>query len=94
MHCAAEGFMRTIQRKDGSWYGSWAVCFTYACWFGVSGLAALGHSYRSDGAIRSAVRFVLDKQREDGGWGESYLSCEKKVRHIARDFSLMSRREL
>jgi hypothetical protein len=22
---------------------------------------------------------VLDKQREDGGWGESYLSSEKKV---------------
>ena len=85
--------MRTIQRKDGSWYGSWAVCFTYACWFGVSGLAALGHSYRSDGAIRSAVRFVLDKQREDGGWGESYLSCEKKVSRIAPDSSLMARRE-
>lgn len=22
------------QRPDGSWYGSWAVCFTYAAWFG------------------------------------------------------------
>ena len=22
------------QRPDGSWYGSWAVCFTYATWFG------------------------------------------------------------
>jgi hypothetical protein len=22
------------QRGDGSWYGSWGVCFTYAIWFG------------------------------------------------------------
>lgn len=22
------------QRGDGSWYGSWGVCFTYAAWFG------------------------------------------------------------
>jgi len=76
-----EGFIRRIQRKDGSWYGSWAVCFTYAIWFGVAGLVALGHTFEADDAIRRAVRFVLDKQREDGGWGESYLSCEKKVYH-------------
>ncbi|GAX75143.1 hypothetical protein CEUSTIGMA_g2587.t1 [Chlamydomonas eustigma] len=75
----AEGFIRTIQRKDGSWYGSWAVCFTYACWFGVSGLVALGHTYQNDKAVKQCIMFVLDKQREDGGWGESYLSCEKKV---------------
>lgn len=23
-----------MQRGDGSWYGSWGVCFTYAAWFG------------------------------------------------------------
>lgn len=22
------------QRADGSWYGSWGVCFTYGAWFG------------------------------------------------------------
>lgn len=56
------------------------MCFTYACWFGVSGLAALGHSYATDDAVRRCVEFVLDKQRGDGGWGESYLSSERKVR--------------
>ncbi len=27
-------FLKSIQREDGSWYGSWACCFTYATWFG------------------------------------------------------------
>ena len=26
-----------------------------------------------------ACAFLLSKQRDDGGWAESYLSCEKKV---------------
>ncbi len=27
-------FTEKQQRADGSWYGSWGVCFTYAAWFG------------------------------------------------------------
>lgn len=27
-------FIEKQQRADGSWYGSWGVCFTYAVWFG------------------------------------------------------------
>ncbi|KAE8709034.1 Lupeol synthase [Hibiscus syriacus] len=30
-------------------------------------------------AIRKGVDFFLKTQREDGGWGESYLSCPRKV---------------
>jgi len=35
-------FIETIQRPDGSWYGSWGVCFTYASFFGVEGLMCAG----------------------------------------------------
>lgn len=28
-------FLKSIQREDGSWYGSWGVCFTYGTWFGI-----------------------------------------------------------
>lgn len=33
-------YVLSIQRPDGSWYGSWGVCFTYGTWFGVEALAA------------------------------------------------------
>ncbi|KAF8057901.1 GgCAS1 [Scenedesmus sp. PABB004] len=75
----AEAFVRRVQRPDGSWYGSWGVCFTYGTWFGVTALAARGHSAGSDPAVRRACEFLVSKQRLDGGWGESYLSCQDKV---------------
>lgn len=27
-------YVERVQRPDGSWYGSWGVCFTYGAWFG------------------------------------------------------------
>lgn len=34
----------------------------------------------SDPALKRCVEFMVSKQRADGGWGESYLSCQDKVR--------------
>ncbi len=31
-------------------------------------------------AVAKACEFLLGVQRPDGGWGESYLSCQDKVR--------------
>jgi len=70
-------FIRGIQRPDGSWYGSWGVCFTYATWFGVEALRAAGVQ-TSDVSIRRAVAFIMSKQNGNGGWGESYRSCVDK----------------
>ncbi len=72
-----ERYLRDSQRADGSWEGSWAVCFIYGTWFGISGLRAAGVD-SDDPAIKRAVAFVLSKQLPDGGWGESYLSCETR----------------
>jgi hypothetical protein len=52
----AEQFVRSIQRPDGSWYGSWAVCFTYGTWFGTCALAARGWVGRVGGGGRWAGR--------------------------------------
>ena len=69
-------FIRRAQRFDGSWYGSWAVCFTYGAWFGVLGLVAAEDGGKSAGHIKRAVQFLLGKQKADGGWGETFGSCE------------------
>jgi squalene/oxidosqualene cyclase-like protein len=72
-----ERFLRAEQRADGSFEGAWAVCFTYGTWFGVSGLLAAGVP-ASDPAIRRACAFLLEQQREDGGWGEHGDSCRER----------------
>ena len=73
-------FIYSIQREDGSWYGSWGVCFTYAIWFGIDALVATENfdfinKKKSLERIDKACQFLLSKQKTDGGWGESYQSC-------------------
>lgn len=83
-HAIANGvrFIKNIQNKaDGSWYGSWGVCFTYGCWFGVWGLVAGGEHPRQSPEIRRCCQFLVGKQMIDGGWGETYKSCETLVYH-------------
>ncbi|KAF9688909.1 hypothetical protein SADUNF_Sadunf01G0036800 [Salix dunnii] len=71
-------FIEKIQKPDGSWYGNWGVCFMYGTFFALGGLASAGKTYSNCLAVRKGVNFLLRSQREDGGWGESYLSSPKK----------------
>lgn len=69
-------FVKEKQRGDGSWLGSWAVCFTYGTWFGLTALAVAGEK---DGPeARRGCEFLLSKQNADGSWGESFRSCVEK----------------
>ncbi|XP_075685685.1 lanosterol synthase [Rhinoderma darwinii] len=72
-------YCRRVQRKDGSWEGSWGVCFTYGIWFGLEAFACMGYKY-SDVCpeITRACDFLLAHQMEDGGWGEDFESCEER----------------
>ncbi|KAK2811543.1 hypothetical protein FQN50_002166 [Emmonsiellopsis sp. PD_5] len=72
-------YIRRVQRPDGSWYGSWGVCFTYAALFAMESLAHVGETYSTSERVRRGCKFLVDRQMEDGGWGESYLSCELKT---------------
>ncbi|MEI5909576.1 prenyltransferase/squalene oxidase repeat-containing protein [Bacillus spongiae] len=66
------------QKRDGSWYGRWGICYIYGTWSALTGLIAVGE--RSDKkAIQKAVTWLKSIQNKDGGWGESCLSdIEKK----------------
>ncbi|KAI9185276.1 hypothetical protein LWI28_005805 [Acer negundo] len=71
-------YLENLQMPDGSWYGNWGVCFTYGTWFALGGLAAAGKTYNNCAIVRKAVEFLLNSQRDNGGWGESYRSCPAK----------------
>ena len=72
-------YIRDAQRADGSWYGSWGICFTYAGMFALESLASVGETYTNSARVQRACSFLLDKQKADGGWGESYKSCETGI---------------
>ncbi|MCD6499655.1 MAG: squalene--hopene cyclase [Deltaproteobacteria bacterium] len=67
-------YLLDSQRADGSWEGSWGICFTYGTWFGIWGLLAAGLK-PSHPAVQRACDFLVAKQLPDGGWGELAESC-------------------
>jgi squalene/oxidosqualene cyclase-like protein len=71
-------FLLGAQRDDGSWEGSWGICFTYGAWFGTWGLRAAGLP-ADHPALSRAAAFLLAKQLEDGGWGETPESCRRRA---------------
>lgn len=62
--------------QDGSWYGSWGICYTYASMFALEALESVGLNYNNSDVVRRGCDFLISKQRRDGGWSESMKSCE------------------
>jgi squalene cyclase len=44
--------------------------------FALESLASQGETYANSERVKRACQFFLDRQADDGGWGESYKSCE------------------
>ncbi|KAK7332259.1 hypothetical protein VNO80_29008 [Phaseolus coccineus] len=72
-------YLENEQSTNGSWHGKWGICYIYSSYFALRGLNAAGKTYTNSAVIRKVVKFLLSIQNEDGGWGESYLSCTKKM---------------
>ncbi len=70
----ARRLLRQEQQPDGSYPGFWGINYTYAIFHVVKGLRAAGLG-AEDAGLQSAARWLVEKQRADGGWGEHYTSC-------------------
>ncbi|GMM54055.1 lanosterol synthase [Maudiozyma humilis] len=68
--------LKNYQADDGSWYGCWGICFTYAGMFAIEALHSVGETYFNSEYVKKGCDFLASKQMEDGGWGESMKSSE------------------
>lgn len=77
---AGRTFLLSQQHEDGGWLGFWGVNITYGTFFATSGLRAAGLPL-SHPAFARASRWLVQHQRPDGGWGESYLGLLEDAPH-------------
>ncbi|CAO3594113.1 unnamed protein product [Absidia cylindrospora] len=64
-------YIKKEQRSDGSWYGSWAICFTNGAFFALQSLASYIFS--------KGMRFFTGQTGRRWWVGETYKSCENQV---------------
>lgn len=72
----ATDYIIQSQQVDGSWYGCWGICFTYAGMFALEALAEINLDYSNSEVVRKGCNFLVTRQLPDGGWGESMKSSE------------------
>ena len=70
---AAYRYLRAEQEADGSWFGRWGVNYIYGLGAALPALEAAGENMRQP-YIRRAVEWLVSRQNDDGGWGESCAS--------------------
>jgi len=79
----ALAFLTREQEADGSWFGRWGTNYIYGTWSVLSALNAIGVP-PEDHRVRAAVAWLLDRQREDGGWGEDGATYFPDRRHLVK----------
>lgn len=73
---AAIKYIKGSQNEDGSWYGCWGICYTYAGMFALEALESVEETYENSECVRKGCDFLVSRQLEDGGWSETMKSSE------------------
>jgi squalene-hopene/tetraprenyl-beta-curcumene cyclase len=68
-------WLLAAQETDGSWFGRWGVNHVYGTGAALPALIVAGEDPGSK-PIRRAVRWLEERQNEDGGWGEDARSYD------------------
>lgn len=66
-------YLKREQEPDGSWFGRWGVNYIYGTGAVLPALAAIGEDMSAPYVERACV-WLLSRQQENGGWGESCAS--------------------
>ncbi len=69
-------YLKAHQQADGSWWGRWGTNYIYGTWSVLAGLIFAGEDPRQ-AYLQRAVDYLLSRQREDGGWGETNHSYDQ-----------------
>jgi squalene cyclase len=75
-------FLRNHQTDFGAWWGRWVCNYVASTAYVLSALARVREDL-SEAYVQRAIRFLLARQNQDGGFGESiesYLDIEKAGR--------------
>ncbi len=77
----AIAWLRAEQLDDGAWFGRWGTNYIYGTWSVLCALNAAGIAHNDPAIVRGAG-FLLETQRDDGGWGEDNESYKEAARGL------------